>query len=191
MKQVDNPEFADYLFLNSCGFIQAAKEESIEAILQLALVKNSNHRHRRLLVTGCLAQRYSNELLNEIPEVDGILGIDQLNQASTLLDNNSVFITKPPDIYKESDVVQVVRKRSFAYLKIADGCDYGCSFCAIPMMRGRYRSRTLEAISTDVDRLLDTGVIEFNLIAQDVAYYGRDIGKHPNDLLRMLEDKRG
>jgi ribosomal protein S12 methylthiotransferase len=186
---VDDPKQADYLVVNTCGFIQSAKEESIEEILKLADLKNSNGRKHRLLITGCLAQRYPSELLRQIPEIDGMLGIDQYDKIDSLLDADSAYITRPPSSYKESHSLQVLRDRPFAYLKIADGCDNRCSYCAIPMIRGKYRSRSLAAISDDVDRLLEHGVRELNLIAQDVARYGLDIGKHPLALLEMLEQK--
>jgi ribosomal protein S12 methylthiotransferase len=190
LKVVDDPKQADYLVVNTCGFIQSAKEESIEEILKLAGLKNSNGRKRRLLITGCLAQRYSTELLEQIPEIDGMLGIDQYDKIESLLDANSAYVTRPPSSYKESHSLQVLRDRPYAYLKIADGCDNRCSYCAIPMIRGKYRSRSLDAISTDVDRLLEHGVVELNLIAQDVARYGFDIGKHPIALLEMIERKQ-
>jgi ribosomal protein S12 methylthiotransferase len=190
LRIVDSPHRADYLIVNTCGFIQSAKEESIEEILKLASLKNSNGRKHRLLVTGCLAQRYSEELLSQIPEIDGMLGIDQYDKIGSLLESDSAYITRPPGSYKESHSVQLLRDRPYAYLKIADGCDNSCSYCAIPMIRGNYRSRSLAAIEADVDRLLGHGVVEFNLIAQDVARYGFDIGAHPLDLLQMLENKK-
>jgi len=184
-------EHADYLLVNTCAFIQSAKAESIDEILKLAAVKNSNGKKQRLIVSGCLSQRYPNELLTEIPEIDGMVGIDQFEKIGDVLDADSAYITRPPSRYKEMHAVQVLRNRPFAYLKIADGCDCRCSYCAIPMMRGDFRSRKLEAIESDVDRLLDHGVVELNLIAQDVAYYGFDLGKRPLDLLTMIESKPG
>jgi ribosomal protein S12 methylthiotransferase len=191
LRVVDDPKQADYLIVNTCGFIQSAKEESIEEILKLADLKNSNGRKHRLLITGCLAQRYSEDLLKQIPEIDGMLGIDQYDRIDSLLDADSAYITRPPSSYKELHSIQVLRERPFAYLKIADGCDHRCSYCAIPTIRGKYRSRSLDAISADVDRLLEHGVVELNLIAQDVARYGFDTGKHPLSLLEMLEQKKG
>ncbi len=189
--EASDPEQADYLIVNTCAFIQSAKEESIEEILKLAAVKNSNGRQQRLLVSGCLSQRYPNELLTEIPEVDGMIGIDQYDKIESLLDADMAYVSRPPSSYKEAHSHQIIRERPFAYLKIADGCDCRCSYCAIPAMRGDFRSRSLEAISADVDRMLAAGVVELNLIAQDVAYFGYDIGKHPLDLLRMLDEKQG
>ncbi len=191
IETTESADEADYLLVNTCAFIQSAKEESIEEILKLAEVKNSNGKKQRLLVSGCLSQRYPNELLTEIGEIDGMIGIDEYDKIWTLLDSDTAYITRPPSQYKEVHSVQIMRDRPFAYLKIADGCDCRCSYCAIPMMRGNFRSRRLEAISSDVDRLLDHGVVEFDLIAQDVAYYGLDIGKGPLELLQMLEEKRG
>jgi ribosomal protein S12 methylthiotransferase len=191
IETTESAEQADYLLVNTCAFIQSAKEESIEEILKLAALKNSNGKKQRLLVSGCLSQRYPNELLKEIGEIDGMIGIDEYDKIGTLLDSDSAYITRPPSQYKEVHSVQVLRDRPFAYLKIADGCDCRCSYCAIPMMRGNFRSRRLEAISSDVDRLLEHGVVEFDLIAQDVAYYGLDIGQGPLQLLQMLEEKPG
>ncbi len=152
-------------------------------------VKNGNGRQRRLLVTGCLVQRYAGDLLQQIPEIDGMLGIDQYDKIDSLIDSDAAYITRPPSSYKDQHSIQLLRQRPYAYLKIADGCDNRCSYCAIPLIRGNYRSRTLRAIESDVDRLLQHGVCELNLIAQDVARYGFDIGKNPLDLLQMLERK--
>lgn len=191
LTEATDPEQADYLIVNTCSFIQSAKEESIEEILKLASIKNSNGKRQRLLVSGCLSQRYPNELLTEIPEVDGMIGIDQYDKIESILDTDMAYITRPPSSYKEAHSHQIIRERPFAYLKIADGCDCRCSYCAIPMMRGDFRSRSIDAIERDVDRMLEAGVVEFNLIAQDVAYFGYDIDKHPLDLLRMLDNKAG
>jgi ribosomal protein S12 methylthiotransferase len=191
LTQVDDPKRADYLIVNTCGFIESAKRESIEEILKLAAVKNSNGRKQRLLISGCLVQRYHEELLQEIPEIDGMLGIDQYDKIEALLDSDSAYITRPPGSYKDQHGIQILRDRPYAYLKIADGCDNRCSYCAIPAIRGGYRSRSLAAIETDVDRLLAHGTVELNLIAQDVARYGFDIGKRPLDLLQMIEMKAG
>lgn len=140
-------------------------------------------------MTGCLAQRYPSELLREIPEIDGMLGIDQYDKIESLLDFDSAYITRPPSSYREFQPAELLRDRPYAYLKIADGCDNRCSYCAIPSIRGGYRSRSLAAISADVDRLLAHGAVELNLIAQDVARYGFDIGSRPLKLLELLEAK--
>lgn len=187
MRFVDQAESADYLIVNTCGFIQAAKEESLNEILGLAAIKSSNGGSKRLLVTGCLAQRYSDQLLEEIPEIDGMIGIDQLDRITEILDRDAAIISPPHSSYRELAVPTVTSSRPYAYLKIADGCDSGCSYCAIPSIRGRYRSRSLEAIDRDINRYLRAGALELNLIAQDVARYGFDIGKSPLDLLELIE----
>jgi ribosomal protein S12 methylthiotransferase len=185
---VDRPQEADYLIVNTCGFIQAAKEESLEEILELAAIKSSNGSQKRLLVTGCLAQRYVDQLLREIPEIDGMVGIDQLDKITEILDHDAAIITPPHSSYREFEAPELSRRTS-AYLKIADGCDSGCSYCAIPQIRGHYRSRSLEAIRKDLARYLEAGALELNLIAQDVARYGYDIGSSPLELLRLIEDR--
>jgi ribosomal protein S12 methylthiotransferase len=182
---------ADILLVNTCAFIQSAKEESIEEILRLAAIKSSNGHQKRLLISGCLAQRYQNELLGQIPEIDGMIGIDAYDKIGSILDNDAAYVTRPPRSYREFSDVQILRDRPYAYLKIADGCSNRCSYCAIPTIRGEYRSRPLAAIAAQVDRLLENGTLELNLIAQDVAQYGFDIGKRPLDLLKMLEEKPG
>ncbi len=188
-QSVDDPRLADYLIINTCGFIETARQESIEEILRLSLLKNSNGHHKRLLVTGCLAQRYHDDLVKEIPEIDGMIGIDQYDRINSILTEDKVVVAPSPTVYREFAASATHRQRSFAYLKIADGCDSGCSYCAIPAIRGRYRSRRLEAIAADIDRLLEAGVLELNLIAQDVARYGFDIGKRPLDLLELIEQR--
>jgi ribosomal protein S12 methylthiotransferase len=183
---VSRPEQADYLIVNTCGFIRSAKEESLAAILDLAAVKSDNG-GKRLLVTGCLAQRYCDQLLKDIPEIDGMIGIDQYDRIVELLDRDAALVTPPHSSYREFEPPLEAPRRRYAYLKIADGCDSGCSYCAIPHIRGHYRSRNLKAIERDIDRYLGAGALEINLIAQDVARYGYDIGKSPLDLLDLLE----
>jgi ribosomal protein S12 methylthiotransferase len=172
--------------VNTCGFIDSAKEESLEEILRLVSLKDQNGAGRRLLVTGCLAQRYQAELLEQIPEIDGMIGIDQLDKITALLARDEVYVRQPRRPYREF-MTPPSATRPYAYLKIADGCDSGCSYCAIPRIRGPYRSRKLEAIAVDVERYLEAGALELNLIAQDVARYGFDIGESPLALLELLE----
>lgn len=143
-----------------------------------------------MLITGCLAQRYCDELLRQIPEIDGMLGIDQYDKIGELLDHDASFVAPPHSSYHEFEAPVALDQRPYAYLKIADGCDSGCSYCAIPRIRGRYRSRSLAAISRDLDRYLSAGALEINLIAQDAARYGFDIGKSPLNLLEMIENRR-
>lgn len=150
-------------------------------------VKSSNGGGKRLLVTGCLAQRYCDQLLKDIPEIDGMIGIDQYDKIVELLDRDAALVAPPHGSYREFESPLEVLNRPYAYLKIADGCDSGCSYCAIPHIRGHYRSRSLKAIERDLDRYLQAGALEINLIAQDVARYGYDLGKTPLDLLELIE----
>ncbi len=185
---VSAPEQADCLVVNTCGFIQSAKQESLEVILEMAAQKNVNGSRKRLLVTGCLAQRYVNDLLKKVPEIDAVLGLDQYDRIGELLDADAAIVLPPALAYKEFAAPLTTQRRAYAYLKIADGCDSGCTYCAIPQIRGRYRSRRPEAILADAQRYLEAGALELNLIAQDVGRWGFDLGLTPLDLLQQLED---
>jgi len=178
MIQVDSPEAADLMIVNTCGFIQPAKEESIEAILTLAQLKGIGI-GRKLVVTGCLSQRYAASLREEVPELDGIFGIDA---AATLgrfvggawLATTAVSIA--PLRYPEYGFSRTVDPNDvFAYLKISDGCNNRCSYCAIPNIRGGFRSRTMEAVSEEARYLLDQGKRELILVSQEATNYGLDI----------------
>lgn len=184
---VADPQEADCLIVNTCGFIESAKQESIESILELAAAKNENGSPKRLIVTGCLAQRYVDDLVRRIPEIDAVLGLDQYDRIGELLTDDAAIVMPPATSYRELEVPLTTERRTFAYLKIADGCDSGCSYCAIPQIRGRYRSRRLDAILADAQRYLDAGALELNLIAQDVGRWGFDISESPLKLLQRLE----
>src|ERR1700751_4121183 len=177
---------ADVMIVNTCGFIDAAKEESIEAILSAHEQRLSRQGGRqRLVVSGCLSQRFANELAAEIPEVDAFIGLDQVAETGEIIERllrteagsppvnlvggRSRFI---PDF--DTPRFQLTPSH-FAYVKIAEGCNHPCSFCVIPQMRGRHRSRSIESIEEEVRRLVGTGVKEINLISQDTTYYGMDL----------------
>ncbi|HTD17704.1 MAG TPA: 30S ribosomal protein S12 methylthiotransferase RimO, partial [Chthoniobacterales bacterium] len=179
-------EDADVMIVNTCGFIDAAKEESIEAILSAHEQRLSRKGGRqRLVVSGCLSQRFANELAAEIPEVDAFIGLDQVAEAGEIIERllrtetgsaplnlvggRSRFI---PDF--DTPRFQLTPSH-FAYVKIAEGCNHPCSFCVIPQMRGRHRSRGIESIEEEVRRLVGAGVKEINLISQDTTYYGMDL----------------
>ena len=186
MEITRSAEEADVMIVNTCGFIDAAKEESIEAILSAHEQRLSRKGGRqRLIVSGCLSQRFANELAAEIPEVDAFIGLDQVAEAGEIIEK--LLQTQP-----ESAPVNLVGGRSrfipdfdtprfqltplhFAYVKIAEGCNHPCSFCVIPQMRGRHRSRSIESIEEEVKRLVGAGVKEINLISQDTTYYGMDL----------------
>lgn len=171
----------DIVIINTCGFIGDAKEESINTILTYAEVKNEG-RIKELYVMGCLSERYRDDLLAEIPEIDRIYGkFDWVNIVSDIIKRNPA--TMPYD--------RVITTPShYTYLKIAEGCNRFCAFCAIPLITGRYKSRPIEEILEEVRMLVGKGVKEFNVIAQDLSFYGLDIYKRlalPELIDRMAE----
>ena len=172
----DNPENADIIIVNSCGFIDAAKEESIEAVLELAQIKK--RKDVRLVLAGCLAQRYKKQIEQEMPEIDLVTGISNLvHTKDKILEIKSAGQTdfRHTSKYKEYPVIQGIDKYPYAYLKISDGCDNFCAYCAIPLIRGRYRSRKMAHIITEAKRLAELGKSEIILIAQDITQYGIDL----------------
>jgi len=188
------PEKADVLLINTCAFIRDAKQEAIEAILE-ASERKRNGRLKLLLVAGCLPQRYKGELRNMLPEVDAFIGLDRLEAAPRLLkkllrEKKGVFeVTSRPSAVFDPPLGRIIfTDAPHAYLKIAEGCDHHCSFCAIPQIRGRFRSRTVASIAREAEDLLGRGIRELDLIAQDVTSYGRDLGGKNNlaFLLRRL-----
>jgi ribosomal protein S12 methylthiotransferase len=176
---VESPGAADCLIVNTCAFIEAAKRESIEAILELARWKTASP-GRRLVVTGCLSQRYGAELLAEMPEIDAILGTGELGRIVDVvrrLDARREWVSgAPPGYVYRGDAPRVRLGRvPYAYVKIAEGCDMGCAFCAIPLMRGRHRSRPVTDVVAEVAALADRGVAEVVLVSQDTLAYGKDL----------------
>ena len=187
---VTNPADADILIVNTCAFIQAAKEESITTILNMAEYKESG-RCRALIVAGCLGQRYGQELLDEIPEADAIIGTsawDRIMEAvRDSLRGHRVVITDHEKIYDSKTPRIRTTPEYSAWVKIAEGCDHRCSFCAIPLIRGKFISRSSEDIVAEVQNLVADGVKEINLIAQDSTNYGRDLYGEPS-LARLLKE---
>ena len=189
----EDPQDADILIINTCTFIESAKEESISTILQMAEYKKEG-KCKCLIVAGCLGQRYQQELLNELPEVDAIVGtgawhriIEAIN--TTIVDNSrALLIDEANTLYDET--MPRINTTPFysAYVKIAEGCSNCCSYCVIPKVRGKFRSRTTESIVAEVKNLVARGVKEINLIAQDTTSYGRDLYGGPKliDLLKEL-----
>ncbi|MBQ7704736.1 MAG: 30S ribosomal protein S12 methylthiotransferase RimO [Selenomonadaceae bacterium] len=187
-----NPAEADVLIVNTCAFITSAKEESITTILNLADYKE-NGNCRALIVAGCLGQRYRQELLDEMPEIDAIVGTTAWNKIievieETLKGNRVILIGEDKIIYSAKTPRILTTPNYTAYVKIAEGCDHACAFCAIPLIRGRQVSRPIEDIKAEVERLAEKGVKEINLIAQDSTNYGRDLYGEVKlcDLLREL-----
>lgn len=157
---------ADIVVINTCGFILDAKQESIDTILQYARMKQEGE-IENLFVFGCLSQRYKKELEKEIPEVDEFFGVDSLQDILNKLDCQT---------FTESGVARKLSTpKHYAYIKVSEGCNRMCAFCAIPYIRGRYISRPIEEIVNEVKLLAENGTTEFNLIAQDLSYYGKDI----------------
>jgi ribosomal protein S12 methylthiotransferase len=178
---VQSPEDAEVLVVNTCGFIEAAKQESIDTILELAKHKTGGN-CRRLVVTGCLAQRYSQDIAREIPEVDVVFGLDQLH---TIVDACEAGERRVESLSADGSAAYLydhlvprvlTTPRYTAYLKISEGCDYPCTFCIIPKIRGSYRSRDPESILAEAESLAAQGVKELVLIAQDTTRYGAEIG---------------
>lgn len=179
----NDPAEADVLIVNTCGFIESAKQESINAILEMARYKQGG-RCKRLVVTGCLSERYRAELKESMPEIDLLLGVREYETLPRLLGG---FANAPHCGPRSARVLTTPRYR--AYLRIADGCDNRCAYCAIPLIRGNLVSEPLEELVDEAKRLADDGVRELTLIAQDTSGYGRDIAGAPLllDLLDRLE----
>jgi len=170
---------ADVIVVNTCGFIEAAKQESIETILDLSRHKQDG-RCSRLVVAGCLSQRYPDQLASEMPEVDHFLGSSDMLKLGRLLKRSEkserMLVGNPADyVFKQSDPRTLSQGTHSAYVKIAEGCSRKCSFCAIPSFRGTQRSRPLEDVVAEVTRLVAQGAMEINIISQDTISYGRDL----------------
>ncbi|MEE9264830.1 MAG: 30S ribosomal protein S12 methylthiotransferase RimO, partial [Vicinamibacteria bacterium] len=187
------PSEAEVLVVNTCGFIDRAKQESIDTILEMARHKQEG-RCRRLIVAGCLAQRYADEIAREIPEVDAVVGLDQLDSIVSASEGEDRQI---PKLQADGSVVYLydhlaprvlTTPRPYAYVKISEGCDYPCTFCIIPKIRGHYRSRTPESILSEAESLVKQGIKELVLIAQDTMRYGVELDQSATlaSLLRGL-----
>src|SRR6266849_2719468 len=192
---------ADTVVVNTCGFIDSAKKESIEAILEAARLK-TNGKAKRLVVAGCLVERYRDELKAEMPEVDAFIGTSQLNDILRVCDPKTNTRSLPviplgrqssTYLYDESTPRVLATPAHYAFIKIAEGCDRPCTFCFIPQMRGHFRSRRLGSIIAEAQQLYEDGVKELILVAQDSSRYGEDLGKQDAlaHLLRELSHTNG
>jgi len=173
-----DPADADVIVVNTCAFIEGAKKESIDAILEMARYKETG-RARRLVVTGCLAQRYDAELRREIPEIDATLGTGQIDEVVRAVAGEDTAAAReelPTWIYGSESPRVLSTPPWLAYLKIGEGCDYTCSFCVIPQLRGRHRSRAAEDILREAEALAARGVKELVLVSQDSTRWGWDLG---------------
>src|SRR5256712_5948075 len=193
---VEQPEDAECLVATACAYIARAREESIEPILELAKLKQRGS-CRALIVTGCLTQRYGGDILNERPEVDGLLVTSNLSRIVELVSQaagrHDWASSAPPGYLYDATTPRLLTGRvPYAYVKIAEGCDMGCTFCAIPQFRGRHRSRPLADIVKEVEGLAARGIQEAILVSQDTLAYGRDIAGNGDiaDLLLALGETR-
>ncbi|MGO9612209.1 MAG: 30S ribosomal protein S12 methylthiotransferase RimO [Dissulfurispiraceae bacterium] len=191
---VDEPEDADLLIVNTCGFIKAAKEESIEEILRLAEIKErrtdkGRGQKKKLFVLGCLAKRYLEELRSQIPEIDNIWGV---GEEDSIIEYCKDHLTKDAALWPAKNIrTQAARSQSsvatsYAYLKIAEGCDKRCTFCVIPSIRGRFRSLQPEEILKEAEYHIHSGVRELILVAQDITNYGKELRGYK--LVSLLKD---
>jgi len=188
-----NKEDADVIVVNTCGFIDSAKKESIDTILEMAQLKTDGN-CKKLVVAGCLAERYRSEIRREIPEIDFIFGPDELGrvlEAVRLDDELSVPDVSIDALYTSTEVPTIPRMLTtpsyMAYLKISEGCDHVCTFCAIPGFRGKFRSRTIEDLVGESRRLAEQGVREIIIVSQDTMAYGKDLGI-ANGITKLLRE---
>ena len=197
------PDEADVLVINTCGFIDQAKEESIDTILEMHQRRLSARPEQKIIVSGCLAQRYHEELKREIPEVDAFIGLDQIAEfpriVREVLDRPAAEAATPLDLVtRKSRYIPDYDTPRFqltpqhtAYLKIAEGCNHPCSFCVIPQMRGRHRSRTIDSVVAEARQLVGQGVKELNLISQDTTYFGMDLWAQKAGPRQPVDSSRG
>jgi ribosomal protein S12 methylthiotransferase len=192
---VAQPEDAEVIVVSTCGFIEEAKKESIDSIFEMARLKQAG-RCDKLVVTGCLAQRYPDDLARDIPEIDHLLGSSDMLKLRRVLsgDAERMLVGQPADWLVSASAPRVLSTRpGSAYVKIAEGCNRTCSFCVIPSLRGEQRSRLVADVVREVEALVDRGVKEINLVSQDTVAYGRDLPGRPSlpDLVRAVAEVAG
>jgi ribosomal protein S12 methylthiotransferase len=201
-------EDADVLVVNTCAFIDSAKEESIDAILEAHNQRGLNRRpNQKLIISGCMAQRFAKELRQEMPEVDAFIGLDQVADLGSVVEE---VLGKRPTLNRENDDVDLAfadKRPTYipdydtprfrltpahsAYVKIAEGCNHPCSFCVIPQMRGKHRSRPIQSVLAEIRGLVTEGVREINLISQDTTYYGMDLWPKKAGPRQPIDSARG
>jgi len=171
-----HPSDADVIVVNTCSFIDPAKQESVDTILEMAEYKKTG-RAQKLIVAGCLVERYRGEITQNMPEVDAVIGTNELDRITALCEGVESK-SNPLDAYLYHDLTPRVlaTPKHYAYIKIAEGCDHPCTFCVIPHYRGAFRSRRFESVISEATRLFSQGVREINLIGQDTTCYGEDLG---------------
>ncbi len=204
MKITSRAEDADVLVVNTCAFIDSAKEESIEAVLDAHQQRGLNKRpNQKLIVSGCMSQRFASDLRQLLPEVDAFIGLDQVSALGEIVqkivreesgdrDVDLEFSRSRPTYIPDYDTPRFrLTPAHFAYIKIAEGCNHPCSFCVIPQMRGRHRSRPPESVLTEIRGLVKEGVREINLISQDTTYYGMDLWREKAGPRQPVDSSRG
>ncbi len=195
-----DPDEADVVVVNTCGFIDSAKQESIDAILESHRSRGLRERPgQKLVVSGCLSQRFSEELVRDLPEVDAFIGLDQVAEAGNVFRKlmeeagGVMRLVTPKSRYIPDYSTPRFRLTPghTAYVKIAEGCNHPCSFCVIPQMRGRHRSRTVDSVLREIRQLVDEGVREINLISQDTTYFGMDLWEEKASPRQPVDAARG
>lgn len=196
---VADPESSDFVVVNTCGFIEQARKESFGAIDEMIALKKAG-KTRGVIVTGCLAERQKEQLLEERPEIDALIGVFGRDEITGIADRmlgnqqeqRTVFQPAPIRALSDEDRLQITPKH-FAYLKISEGCDRLCTFCAIPKMRGKHATKPMENVIAEAKQLAKSGVRELIIVAQDTTYYGMDLYGEPRltELLRQLDDIEG
>ena len=204
MKITSRAADADVLVVNTCAFIDSAKEESIEAILEAHQRRGLNKRpNQKLIVSGCMSQRFASDLRQLLPEVDAFIGLNQVSNLGEIVQKivhqesgdgeaDLEFSRSRPTYIPDYDTPRFrLTPAHFAYVKIADGCNHPCSFCVIPQMRGKHRSRPPESVLTEIRELVNEGVREVNLISQDTTYYGMDLWREKAGPRQPIDSSRG
>src|SRR6266516_2039247 len=200
MEITSSAEEADVLVVNTCAFIDSAKEESINAILAAHQARGLNKRAgQRLIVSGCMSQRFARELRQEMPEVDAFVGLDEVKELGTIVervlaneDIDLAFAEARPTYIPDYDTPRFrLTPAHSAYVKIAEGCNHPCSFCVIPQMRGKHRSRPPQSVLAEIHGLVSEGVREINLISQDTTYYGMDLWSEKAGPRQPVDSSRG
>jgi ribosomal protein S12 methylthiotransferase len=183
---VSDLDQAETVIVNTCAFIEEAQQESIDTILEV--VGRKGHGVEKVLVAGCMVNRFGKDLAREIPEIDGFVGLDQLREVGQLVQlGGGPPLPAPSHVVFDHTAPRLVTTRGYAYLKVAEGCNNPCTFCAIPIWRGRFRSRTIESLVAEARELAAQGIQELCLIAQDTTRYGEDIELGRHGLVRLVE----
>src|SRR4051794_3237356 len=183
---VNDLDGADTVVVNTCAFIEEAQQESIDTILEVVGRKGKGV--EKVLVAGCMVNRFGDQLAKEIPEIDGFVGLDQLRDVGDVVQlGGGPPLPAPSHLVFDHTAPRLLTTQGHAYLKVAEGCNNPCTFCAIPIWRGRFRSRTIESLVAEAKQLEATGIAELNLIAQDTTRYGEDLGLRRHGLVRLVE----